>query len=57
MNSGRCAVGENGKRVVILRDIKYDDVVAELKRSEDESIPFDQALREIGEGRVPKDDA
>ncbi len=57
MNSGRCAVGENGKRVAILRDIKYDDVVAELKRSEDESIPFDQALREIGEGRVPKDDA
>ena len=50
-------MGEKGKRVAILRDIKYDEVVAELKRSEDESIPFDQALREIGEGRVPKDDA
>ena len=40
-----------------LEDIRaYDEVVAELERGEDELIPFDQAVREIEEGRVPKDD-
>jgi hypothetical protein len=57
MNSGCYVVDENGKRVAILRDIKYYEVVGELKRNEDELAPFDQVLREIGEGRVAKDDA
>jgi PHD/YefM family antitoxin component YafN of YafNO toxin-antitoxin module len=35
----------------------YDEAVAELERGEDELIPFDQAVREIEEGRVPKDDS
>jgi PHD/YefM family antitoxin component YafN of YafNO toxin-antitoxin module len=40
-----------------LEDIRaYDEAVAELERGEDELIPFDQAVREIEEGRVPKDD-
>lgn len=33
----------------------YDEAVAELERGEDELIPFNQAVREIKEGRVPKD--
>ena len=41
-----------------LEDIRaYDEAVAELERGEDELIPFDQAVREIEEGRVPKDDS
>ena len=41
-----------------LEDIRaYDEAVAELERGEDELIPFDQAVREIEEGQVPKDDA
>jgi hypothetical protein len=35
----------------------YDEAVAELERGEGKLIPFDQAVREIEEGRVPKDDA
>ncbi len=39
-----------------LEDIRlYDEAKAELERGEDELIPFDQAVREIEEGRVPKD--
>jgi PHD/YefM family antitoxin component YafN of YafNO toxin-antitoxin module len=39
-----------------LEDIKlYDEAKAELQRGEDELIPFDQAVKEIEEGRVPKD--
>ncbi len=39
-----------------LEDIRaYDEAVAELERGEDELIPFDQAVREIEEGRVPQD--
>ncbi len=39
-----------------LEDIRaYDEAVGELERGEDELIPFDQAVREIEEGRVPKD--
>ena len=33
----------------------YDEAKAELERGEDELIPFDQAVREIEEGRVPED--
>ena len=41
-----------------LEDIRaYDEAVAELERGEDELIPFDQAVREIEEGRVPKNDS
>ena len=41
-----------------LEDIRlYDEAKAELERGEDELIPFDQAVREIKEGRVPKDDS
>lgn len=32
--------------------IAYDEAKAELERGEDELIPFDQAMREIDEGRV-----
>ena len=35
----------------------YDEAVAELEPGEDELIPFDQAVREIEGGRVPKDDS
>jgi hypothetical protein len=31
-----------------------ENAVAELERGEDELIPFDQAVREIEEGWVPK---
>ena len=35
----------------------YDEAKAELEKGEDELIPFDQAVREIEEGRGPKDDS
>ena len=35
----------------------YDEAVAELEPGEDELIPFDQAVREVEGGRVPKDDS
>jgi PHD/YefM family antitoxin component YafN of YafNO toxin-antitoxin module len=39
-----------------LEDIRaYDEAIAELERGEDELVPFDQAVKEIEEGRVPKD--
>lgn len=39
-----------------LEDIRaYDEAIAELERGEDELIPFDQAVKEIEEGRVSKD--
>ncbi len=39
-----------------LEDIRaYDEAIAELERGEDELIPFEQAVKEIEEGRVPKD--
>lgn len=34
--------------------VAYHETRAALKRSEEESIPFDQAIREIEEGRTPK---
>ncbi len=41
-----------------LEDIRaYDEAIAELERGDDELIPFEQAVREIEEGRVPKDDS
>ena len=41
-----------------LEDIQaYDEAKAELEKGEDELIPFDQAVGEIEEGRVPKDDS
>lgn len=41
-----------------LEDVRaYDEAKAELERGEDEVIPFDQAVREIEEGQVPKDDS
>jgi hypothetical protein len=69
--SARYVVDENGKRVSVILPIKeyermveeledirlYDEARAELERGEDELIPFDQAVREIKEGRVPKDDS
>ncbi len=33
----------------------YDEAKAEIERGEDEVIPLEQAVREIEEGRVPKD--
>ncbi|MDP9410279.1 MAG: type II toxin-antitoxin system Phd/YefM family antitoxin [Actinomycetota bacterium] len=39
-----------------LEDIRlYDEAKAEIERGEDEVIPLEQAVREIEEGRVPKD--
>jgi PHD/YefM family antitoxin component YafN of YafNO toxin-antitoxin module len=69
--SARYVVDENGKRVSVILPIKeyermveeledirlYDEARAELERGEDELIPFDQAVRKIKEGRVPKDDS
>lgn len=37
--------------------LAYDRARAEIERGEDELIPFDQAVREIEEGRVPEDSA
>ena len=39
-----------------LEDIRlYDEAKAEIERGEDEVIPLEQAVREIEEGRVPRD--
>jgi PHD/YefM family antitoxin component YafN of YafNO toxin-antitoxin module len=39
-----------------LEDIRlYDEAKAEIERGEDEVIPLEQAVREIEEGRGPKD--
>lgn len=41
------------ERIEDLEDIAaYDEAKAELERGEDELIPFNQAMREIDEGRV-----
>jgi PHD/YefM family antitoxin component YafN of YafNO toxin-antitoxin module len=37
--------------------LAYDRAKAEIEREEDELIPFEQAVREIEEGRVPEDGA
>ncbi|MDQ3841098.1 MAG: hypothetical protein M3272_05650 [Actinomycetota bacterium] len=69
--NGRYMADENGKRVGVLlgiggyerlieelEDIRaYDEAKAELAKGEDELIPFDQAVGEIEEGRVSKDDS
>ncbi len=41
-----------------LEDIRlYDEAKAALESGEDELIPFEQAIIEIEEGRVPEDDS
>jgi len=69
--NGRYVADENGKPVGVLLDIggyerlieelediqAYDEAKAELEKGEDELIPFDQAVGEIEEGRVPKEDS
>ena len=41
-----------------LEDIRlYDEAKATLESGEDELIPFEQAVREIKEGRVPETDS
>ena len=65
----RYIVDENGKHVSVILPVEeyerliedlediglYDEARAEIERGEDEVIPLEQAVREIEEGRVPKD--
>ena len=52
-------VEEYERLIEALEDLEdaraYDEAKAELERGEDEVIPLDQAIREIEEGRVPRD--
>jgi hypothetical protein len=39
-----------------MEDIRrFDKAIAEIESGEDEVIPWEQAIREIREGRVPED--